>query len=141
MRLHLPASTQPSTSPISSITPRPQQHRHVNPLPLPPNKKPHLHLGPKGKSLPKVRSAIESQTPHHLRVLVVLGQVVENLVQRGTRLEVPGGDAAVGVGECGEGRGGTEGSEEGEGDAEGVGGEAGEGVEDVGGYGVFFGRG
>lgn len=71
----------------------------------------------------------------------MLGQVVENLVQRGTRLEVPGGDAAVGVGECGEGRGGTEGSEEGEGDAEGVGGEAGEGVEDVGGYGVFFGRG
>ncbi len=107
-----PALTSPhSTPPISRITPRPQQDRHMIPLAAPPSdKKPDLHLRPKRPPLPKIRARVEPQTPHHLRLAaLVLGQILEDLVQRRSSLRAPGCDAAVGVGEGGEGRGGPRG--------------------------------
>lgn len=110
--------------------------------PPPPDKEPDIDLGPKRPPGPKVRARIEAQTPHHLGLAgLMLRRVVEDVRQRRPGLGAPRCDAAVGVGEGGEGDGGAEGFEEREGDVQVAGGESGRGVEDVAGYGVFVGGG
>lgn len=105
-----------------------------------PDEEPNLHLRPERLSLPEIPASVEAQTPDQLRLSrLVLGQILEDLIQGRSGLRAPGCDAAVGIGERGEGRGGTEGFEEREGDGEVAGRLAGGCVEDVACYGIFFG--